>query len=64
MNLACDNNVYLNPKVIIPDFEKTHRQIFRNIFPRRKIQRLFFHLVQIIWRCIQKGGLQKKYGRN
>lgn len=58
----CFNGLDSNPKIIISDFEKGSVAVAKTFFPNTIFKGCFFHLGQIIWRRVQKMGLQKKYG--
>ncbi|XP_060806094.1 uncharacterized protein LOC132902984 [Amyelois transitella] len=58
------NNLLLSPKYIMMDFEKTAHTCARQVFENTTIKGCNFHLGQIIYRKIQKNGLQKLYGNN
>lgn len=61
--IACNNNVDLNPQRIISDFEKTIYSAAKLYFPTAEYKGCLFHFGQIIWRQVQKHGLTSKYGK-
>jgi hypothetical protein len=59
---ANDNNIILNPKFIITDFEKASINASGREFPSSINKGCLFHFGQNIWRKIQEVGLAGKYG--
>lgn len=62
--IAVANNISMNPKYIISDFEKASIAAAKELFPSSLSKACFFHFGQIIWRRIQKEKLASKYGNN
>jgi hypothetical protein len=56
------NNIILNPKFIITDFEKASINASGREFPSSINKGCLFHLGQNIWRKIQEVGLAREYG--
>lgn len=63
-NLACANDIPLNPKFIISDFEKASLSAAATYFPSSIQKGCFFHFGQIIWRRIQREKLSSRYGND
>lgn len=63
-NIAAANNVILEPKYIISDFEKASIKASSAKFPKAINKGCLFHLGQIIYRKIQKERLAVKYGQD
>lgn len=61
---ATANNIILNPRFILSDFEKAAVYASSVYFPNTKNKACFFHFSQIIWRRIQSEGLAIKYGND
>lgn len=60
---ACHNNINLNPKFVMVDFEKASTKAMNKFFPNAVAKGCNFHFSQILWRRIQTESLQVKYGR-
>ena len=57
-------DIHLNPKFIIVDFELASINALQQKFPDAKVTGCFFHLAQNIYRSIQKNGLVNLYKTN
>ena len=63
-SIANDNNIVLNPPLILTDFDITEIDAFRAVFPKSARQGCFFHLVKNWWKKIQNLRLRGEYIRN
>ncbi|CAB4373838.1 unnamed protein product [Rhizophagus irregularis] len=64
LDFAIENNIDLQPSVILTDFEQASIIASRLVFPRIRNKGCFFHLGQSGWRKIQSLGLATRYGDN
>lgn len=56
-----DNNISLNPNIVLMDFEKAANVSLRQNFELVNAKGCFFHFRQIIYRKVQREGLTTKY---
>lgn len=64
MTYCHQNSLSISPRYILTDFEMAVRNAVRIKFPHSKHRGCFFHLGQIIYRNIQRKGLQRIYFSN
>lgn len=62
--LSVKMNIKLDPQQIITDFEKCVPLAAKTVFTNCVFKGCLFHFGQIIWRKVQREGLQSKYGNN
>lgn len=61
MRVAKRNNVNLNPKIILTDFEQATINMCQHIFPNASLHGCFFHWCQNLYKRIQKYKLSALY---
>lgn len=61
---AVENNIVLNPKYVLTDFEMASMKAFAGEYPNSQSKGCLFHLGQSIYRRIQRNGHAKKYGND
>jgi len=64
VDFAEENDIHLQPLIILTDFEKAAINAMRSEFPNVTNKRCFFHLGQNGWRKIQRCGLASRYGND
>ena len=62
IDFAVENEITLQPSIIITDFELASINASRYVFPNVENKGCFFHLCQSGWRKIQSCGLATRYG--
>jgi len=62
IDFAVENDITLQPSIILTDFELASINASRHVFPNVENKGCFFHLCQSGWRKIQSCGLATRYG--
>ncbi len=64
IDFAAENDLTLQPSIILTDFELASINASRHVFPNVENKGCFFHLGQSGWRKIQSYGLATRYGND
>jgi hypothetical protein len=64
IDFAAENDLILQPSIILTDFELASINASRHVFPNAENKGCFFHLGQSGWRKIQSCGLATRYGND